>query len=73
MNQPGYPPGCTQADHDRAFNELGPSPAELAAEADAENDFDADYPNDAPLPDPERNDIDNYYPPDDEDSERYPF
>ena len=28
----GYPDGCTQADHDRAFNELGPSPAELAAE-----------------------------------------
>lgn len=24
----GYPDGCTQADHDRAFNELGPSPEE---------------------------------------------
>lgn len=40
-----YPDGVTQADHDRAFDELGPSPAELAAEADAENDFDADYPD----------------------------
>lgn len=40
----GYPDGCSQATHDRAFNELGPSPAELAAEADAQNDFDADYP-----------------------------
>ena len=24
----GYPDGCTQATHDRAFNELGPSPEE---------------------------------------------
>lgn len=35
----GYPDGCTQADHDRAFGELGPSPEELAAEADADNDL----------------------------------
>lgn len=41
----GYPDGCTQHDHDRAFDELGPSPGELAAEADAENDFDRDYPD----------------------------
>lgn len=41
----GYPSGCTQSTHDRVFDELGPSPAELAAEADAENDFDADYPD----------------------------
>jgi hypothetical protein len=47
----GYPDGCTQANHDRAFNELGPSPAELAAEADIANDLaeqDAmDYPDDS--------------------------
>lgn len=42
----GYPDGCSQADHDRAFDELGPSPAELAAEADSQNDFNADYPMD---------------------------
>lgn len=41
----GYPDGCSQADHDRAFGELGPSPEELAAEADAQNDFDTDYPD----------------------------
>lgn len=41
----GYPDGCTQATHDSAFNELGPSPAELAAEADAQNDFETDYPD----------------------------
>ncbi len=35
----GYPDGCTQSTHDRAFDELGPSPAELAAEADADNDL----------------------------------
>lgn len=41
----GYPDGCSQSDHDRAFGELGPSPEELAAEADAQNDFDADCPD----------------------------
>lgn len=46
----GYPDGCTQSTHDRAFDELGPSPEELAAEADADNDLAAEDELDYPEP-----------------------
>ena len=34
----GYPDGCTQATHDRAFDSLGPSPDELFDEVGADED-----------------------------------
>lgn len=44
----GYPDGCTQRTHDEAFGELGPSPGELAAEADAQNDEEREAPQGTP-------------------------
>ena len=49
----GYPDGCTQADHDRAFGELGPwNPAErdydpYEEDPDPDRDHDYDYPEES--------------------------